>query len=132
MKKVFAIYDSKAACHLDFWLAPTKAAAVRNFEAAAMDEESNFHRWAADYTLFYLGEWDEETATFYLMEAKESMGTALEHLQSAMKDSEMKRLWAKNAQAEIVEADERKKKAMERWEDNQKITKKITSIQGGE
>ncbi len=76
--KMFAVYDSKAEAYLPPWTAKTTAVALRRFEATAKDENSDFARFGADYTLFELGTWDEDTGLVQLYEAKMNLGTALE------------------------------------------------------
>lgn len=58
--KVFAIYDSKACAYLLPFFSPNRAVAMRSFTRAVSDEQSDFHRFAGDYTLFELGEYDED------------------------------------------------------------------------
>ena len=56
--RIFAIYDSKAEAYLQPFFSPTKATAIRSFTQAANDEKTDFYRFAEDYTLFEIGEWD--------------------------------------------------------------------------
>lgn len=77
--KIYSIYDSKAEAYLPLNFFPTKAAAIRSFSAAAQDPKSDFHKFAQDFTLFELGEWDEQTAKFVIHEAKIPLGTAVEY-----------------------------------------------------
>ncbi len=50
--------------HLQPYFAPNSAVAIRHFTAAALDPTHNFHKFAADFTLFQLGDFDETTAQF--------------------------------------------------------------------
>jgi len=78
--KIFSIYDSKAEAYLQPFFAPTKAYAIRQFTQAANDESADFHKFAADYTLFELGSWDEQTGTIAPNEAKTALGSAIEYI----------------------------------------------------
>lgn len=79
---VFAIFDSKAEAYMQPWFAPTKGVALRNFAQAANDTSSDFHRFAADYTLFEIGTWDQHTGDLVAHDAKLNLGTALEFVKS--------------------------------------------------
>lgn len=59
--EVFSIYDSKAEAYLRPFYAPNHAVALRWFESACQDPSHDFHRYAADYTLFHIGHFNELT-----------------------------------------------------------------------
>lgn len=61
---VTAIYDHKAKAYLTPFFTANQATAIRAFGDAVNNPESLFNRHAEDYTLFYLGEFDQETAKF--------------------------------------------------------------------
>lgn len=75
---VFTIYDSKAEAYLQPFFSPTKNTALRMFERAANDGESDIARWAEDYTLFEIGTWDQDTGLLLPHEAKINLGLASE------------------------------------------------------
>lgn len=77
--KMFAIYDSKAEAYLAPIFCPTTAVALRMFRQAAEEEGHTFHKHAGDYTLFELGEWNEQTAVTTQLNAQVNLGTALMH-----------------------------------------------------
>lgn len=77
MTKVFSVYDSKALAFISPIFAPTIGVALRMFEAAANDQNHEFHKHAGDYTLFLLGEWDEDNGQFTNDNAHTNLGTAL-------------------------------------------------------
>lgn len=58
--KVFSVYDSKAAAYLQPFFSTTVGLAMRSFGDAVKDEGHQFHRHAADYTLYQIGEFDDE------------------------------------------------------------------------
>lgn len=81
MMKVFSVYDVKAEAYLPPWVAQTTAVALRRFEATAGEPNSDFARFAADYTIFEIGEWNEDNGSIVMYEAKHNLGTALQFLQ---------------------------------------------------
>lgn len=58
--KIFSIYDSKAEAYLQPFFADTEGVAERMAQQAANDESHMFHQHAGDYTMFQVGEWDQE------------------------------------------------------------------------
>ncbi len=78
--KVFSIFDSKADAFLQPFFSPTAATALRGFEKAAQDETTDFHRFAGDYSLFEIGDWDQAKGTWVAHEAKINLGLALQFL----------------------------------------------------
>lgn len=64
MLKVFAVFDSKAAAYLQPMFFLTKGVAIRAFSSAVSDPKHEFYRYAEDYCLFELGEFDEASAIF--------------------------------------------------------------------
>ena len=59
--KIFAIHDSKAQAHFPPFYLPTKAMAVRAFADMANDPTNNVGKHPEDYTLFHIGEYDDNT-----------------------------------------------------------------------
>lgn len=80
MIKVFAIFDAKAEAYLPPFFTGSAGLALRMFASAANDSEHKFAQYAADFTLFEMGSWDELTGLFKLYDAKINLGTALEHV----------------------------------------------------
>lgn len=78
--KVFSIYDSKAEAYMQPFFSQNKGTAIRSFADAAQQEEGQFAKHSADYTLFEVGEWDEDTGTMMPAKANINLGTALEHI----------------------------------------------------
>ena len=74
----FSIYDSKAEAYLPPIYAPTLGLALRMFEYAANNADTNISKFAADYTLFETGTWNDQTALTTNCKAHISHGTALE------------------------------------------------------
>lgn len=74
--KVFAVYDSKARSFLQPFFSVNGAVAVRAFESASNDERHDFHRFAGDYELFEIGEWDDHSGELTTLEHRSSLGLA--------------------------------------------------------
>lgn len=78
--KVFSIYDSKAKAWLQPFFATNSAVAIRMFERAVNDENTDFNRFAADYILFEVGAWSEHDGDLLNLATKLSLGVAVEFL----------------------------------------------------
>jgi len=76
--KVYSVYDAKAEAYLPPMFFVSRGVAIRTFGAAASDEKHDFNRFASDYTLFELGDFDEFTGKFTLHSAPVALGNALE------------------------------------------------------
>lgn len=77
MLKIFTVYDSKAEAYLQPFYALATGAAIRMFETAASDPEHKFNQHAADFTLFELGQFDEQTGKIEILSAHLNLGNAL-------------------------------------------------------
>jgi len=84
-KLVFSVYDSKANAFLQPFFAVSRGVAERSFFAAVMDQGHDFNRFAEDYTLFELGEFDEASAGFNMLETPKSVALAA-HVLSLAKE----------------------------------------------
>ncbi len=78
--KVFSIHDSKAEAFIQPFYSQTTGTAVRSFEQACNDANSDFHKFAGDYTLFELGEFDQNTAQFTALKTPTNLGLALTYI----------------------------------------------------
>ena len=76
--KIFSIYDSKAEAYNSPFYMQTQSLAIRAFTDEANNESSQIGKHPADFTLFYIGEYDDHTASFDLEKTKIALGTALE------------------------------------------------------
>lgn len=76
MLKCFSVYDSKAAAFVTPFFCANAAIAIRSFEHAANNEGHDFHRFGADYTLFELGEFQDESGHFNMHAQPLNLGTA--------------------------------------------------------
>lgn len=80
--KVFAIYDSKAQAYYPPFFQATVGLATRIFGDMANNPESTVGRYPADYTLFEIGTYDDQTAKMVAGKAHVSHGIALEYVEN--------------------------------------------------
>lgn len=71
--KIFTVYDSKTEAYMQPQFMQSTGQALRAFEDAVNDESHPFHKHAADFTLFELGTFDDQTGTFQTYPAKKSL-----------------------------------------------------------
>lgn len=79
IKKLFSILDAKAQAFSDPVFLPNNAIAERSFKIAANDPNSYIGQCPTDYTLFALGEWDDETGKFTLLDTPQAIGLAINY-----------------------------------------------------
>lgn len=65
--KMFAIYDSQAACYRSPMFFKTDGLAVRAFSDAVQDknEQNELHRHAGDFSLRHVGSFDDATGEIF-------------------------------------------------------------------
>lgn len=78
--KIFAVYDSAVGAYMQPFFMQSKGQAIRAWQDTINDSKTQFHAHPSDFTLFELGEYDDENGTFTNLPAKLSLGTALELL----------------------------------------------------
>ncbi len=78
--KAFSIYDSKAeAYHAPFFL-NTVGLAIRTFEELANDLKTSIGKYPHDYTLFHIGDFNDQSGTLTAYSANVPIGGALEYV----------------------------------------------------
>lgn len=87
---LFTVHDVKAGTYLPPFFVPARGLATRAFTDCINSKEHQFGKHPHDYTLFYLGEFDEETAEFALV-PPQSMGNGVEFIETQPSPSEIKR-----------------------------------------
>lgn len=80
--KVFSVFDSKAQAYLTPFFSPTNGTAMRAWDKAVNEKGCPFEQNPEDYTLFEVGQWDENRGVLMNLEAKVGMGCAIEVAQS--------------------------------------------------
>lgn len=63
--QVYSIHDQAVKAFLLPFFVRARGEAIRSFTAAVNDEKSQFNRNYGDYTLFYLGDYDDTEGVFY-------------------------------------------------------------------
>lgn len=76
--KAFSVYDSKADVFGAPFLMKKQAEALRAWATVTEEKETAYSKHPADYTLFEMGEYDDNSGIFTSYEAKINLGTALE------------------------------------------------------
>jgi hypothetical protein len=87
LQKLFAIYDSKAESFTNPVYLSSTGLAVRTFSDSVQDPESQFAKHPADYTLFELGTYDDQTAEFNILSTPKSLFIAIEFITPTLKEA---------------------------------------------
>ncbi|AXH75449.1 MAG: nonstructural protein [Microviridae sp.] len=61
MKKMFSVYDSKAQVFSNPFTSHNTFTALRDFQAAALDGNSQISQYPEDFVLFEIGHFEDET-----------------------------------------------------------------------
>ncbi len=81
---VFSIYDSKAEGFITPFFMPKIGQATRVFNDCCNDKTHQFFKNPGDYTLFEIGEFDDEDGGMTMYDAKKSLGNGLKYRQMDM------------------------------------------------
>lgn len=83
MMKIFSIHDGKAQFYGNPWYARTKMEAQRSFADIINDDAPNnlMAKHHSDYTLFELGDFDEQTGKIVLLDAPLPLGNGVDYKQ---------------------------------------------------
>lgn len=76
--RIFSIFDSKLDAFAPPFFMSTLGQATRAFTDEAFNPQSLLSKHPEDYTLFELGEFDDQNAAFTLHPTPKSIGLALE------------------------------------------------------
>lgn len=76
--KMYSIYDSKSESYQQPVFAQTRGVVIRSLSQACADVNHDFHKFAADFTLFEIGEFDERTGMITPHASKENLGCLIE------------------------------------------------------
>lgn len=74
----FSVFDSAALLFMQPFFARTKGEAMRSFLDACGDAEHQFHKHAADYSLYAVGQFDEDDGRFLPLQEPERLMSALD------------------------------------------------------
>lgn len=81
--KMFSIYDSKCEAFIQPFFSQATGSAIRSFETAVNEEGHAFNSNAGDYTLFELGEFEQNTAAFNILATPLNLGVAIQFLKAS-------------------------------------------------
>nr|QJB20101.1 MAG: nonstructural protein [Microvirus sp.] len=81
IQRMFAVFDMKIGSYAQPFFLPSVPAAKRAFRDAASDPSTMLHKHPADYALFYLGDFDDETGSIVGIQP-ENLGLASSFLNS--------------------------------------------------
>jgi len=74
--KLYTVYDSKVEAYLTPFFLPNADMAIRVFTDCANDSAHQFCRWASDYTLFQIGEYDDTSGRLLAIAEHINLGLA--------------------------------------------------------
>lgn len=80
--KTFAVYDAKLEAYLQPFFMQTTGAALRAWDAVVNDPSTQFFKNPEDFTLFEIGEYDDQSGTLQAHPVKLSVGIALQFKKS--------------------------------------------------
>lgn len=75
--QIFSVHDSKARAFLPPFYVQNHEIAARAFSDCAVDPAHAFGRNPEDYTLYHLGAFDDDKASFVLLAQPVNLGMAL-------------------------------------------------------
>lgn len=76
--KMYTVYDDAAGAYLQPFFFSTNAQAIRGFTELANDPNHAFCKYAGQYTLFELGEFNQQDGHFTMLPTPHSLGKAIE------------------------------------------------------
>lgn len=72
--QVFTVYDKVVGAYLQPFFVRARGEALRSFTEACNDKSNNFYKYALDYTLVYLGEYDDQSGHFISRDPERVIG----------------------------------------------------------
>lgn len=82
MQYLFTICDTAAGAYLPPFILPTLQMGRRAFSDCVCDKNHAFNKHPADYTLFYIGTWDEQEGKVTYHEKHESLGNGIDYVKN--------------------------------------------------
>lgn len=76
--KMFCVYDSKVESYMHPMFFQHRGEMLRAWSEAVNDPKTQFCRYPSDFTLFEIGSYDERSGEVKMLDAKLSLGLALE------------------------------------------------------
>lgn len=78
--KVYTVFDSKAQVYMQPFYMRADGEAIRAFRQSIARPGHQFADYPADYTLFGIGEYDDDTARFAQYDSFVNLGNGVTHL----------------------------------------------------
>lgn len=78
MAKIYTVHDAKAAFYGQPFYARTNAEAIRSFTQLVNDPQHQIGAHHADFTLFELGEYNEQTGEITVLKAPAPLGNGVD------------------------------------------------------
>lgn len=82
--KMFAVYDEAVKAYMQPFFAPSQRDAVFAFEQAVNDPKTTLSKSPADYHLFCLGEFCDDSGTIVLPQTPENLGCAVKFVKKEL------------------------------------------------
>lgn len=60
----FSVFDKAVGAYLPLFFARSKGEAIRSFAAVVQKPDHQFYNNKSDYTLFFVGSWDDQSGLF--------------------------------------------------------------------
>lgn len=76
--KVYTVYDKAVGAYLPPFFARAKGDALRMFQASCQNSNHQFFKYAGDYTLFEIGEFDDGTCMISMHTVLENLGNGVQ------------------------------------------------------
>lgn len=80
LQKLFTVHDIKASAYLPPIACRTSGEAMRSFESECRNENSQFNKFPADFTLYEIGTWDQLTSEIKMLEKPHPLVSASEYV----------------------------------------------------
>lgn len=77
--KMFSVFDGKTGSFMRPFFDPHLGSALRSFEEACKEPTSPFAKFASDFVLYEVGEFDDETGATTSHSPVRQVATSLEH-----------------------------------------------------
>lgn len=87
--KIFAVYDTKAEAYARPFFDQSRGSALRSFADIANDSTHPIGKHPGDYTLFEIGEYNDQNGEIKNNDANVALGAAIEFLKERPSTAEM-------------------------------------------
>lgn len=81
--RIYAVHDAAVAAYLTPFFCRTAAEAIRSFEAAVNAPDTRFNQAPADYTLFEIGTYEDNSGILTPHKTHQPLGKAIDFIQRA-------------------------------------------------